>query len=211
VAAAEIDEIAFLVLLAPPAVSASELGVGQAEAMAAVSDDPLISIQTVLVGMLREALLEEPDPARALSAIRANAGDWIESLPANQAPILERLWALPQFQSQVEQLVGALGTPWNQEMFRLDPGPPLSALEIPVLALFGDKDVQAPPGQSVPVLVRHWASHPDATVETLPGLNHFFQRSDTGLPAEIPGIQETLAPQAMARMSDWITERFVGR
>jgi hypothetical protein len=211
VAAGESGDLAFVVLLAPAAVPAADLGRAQAAAMAAVSDDPLLPVQAALVAMIREAVRREPHAERALAAIRAGAATWIGSLPAQPAAILDFLWARAEFQAQVEQLVQALGTPWNREMYELDPAPPLESLAVPVLALYGDLDVQAPPDQGVAALERYWVDHPDATIEVLPGLNHFLQHARTGLPAEIPGIEETLAPEVLERVSAWIGVRFAGR
>ena len=84
-----------------------------------------------------------------------------------------------------------------------------SALHAPVLALYGDRDRQAPPRENVPVLEAQWADHPDATIRVLPGLNHFFQHAETGLMAEIAQIDETLAPEALDAVATWITARFV--
>jgi hypothetical protein len=43
-------------------------------------------------------------------------------------------------------------------------------------------------------------------VRVLPGLNHLFQTATTGLPTEYGAIDETLAPIALAAISDWITQ-----
>ena len=93
-------------------------------------------------------------------------------------------------------------------MFRLDPESPLAALRVPVLALYGDLDKQAPPDDNAPVLQRLWAAHSDATVRVLPGLNHFLQHARSGLPAEIPEIEETMAPEALDAIADWVVRRF---
>ncbi|MEX1256925.1 MAG: alpha/beta hydrolase [Gemmatimonadota bacterium] len=210
-AAAASDNIAFVVLLAPPVVSAAELSQGQAATTAAVSNDPLVPVQAALIDMIRRTLADESDPERALASIRANASSWMASLSPEVSRIMGILWARPEFQAQVEQLVIALGTPWNRSLYDQDPAPPLEALDVPVLALYGDRDLQVPPAQNATALEALWAEHPDARVEILPGLNHFFQHADTGLPAEIPDIEETFAPEAMDRISGWIEGRFTTR
>ena len=69
-------------------------------------------------------------------------------------------------------------------------------------------DLQVPPAQSVPVLERLWADHPDATIHVFPGLNHLFQHARTGLVAEYATIEETFAPEALNRIGEWINRRF---
>jgi hypothetical protein len=36
------------------------------------------------------------------------------------------------------------------------------------------------------------------------GLNHLFQTAETGAPAEYGKIEETMAPAALAKITDWI-------
>ena len=39
-------------------------------------------------------------------------------------------------------------------------------------------------------------------------MNHLFQTAGTGAPAEYGMIEETMAPEALETISDWILERF---
>lgn len=206
VAVDRLEGIAFLVLLAAPAVSAEELIAGQA---AAAGTNPATLAEAALMLMIRQQVQDEPDAARALARVVAGLDDWIMSLPQAQARVMRAVSGREPSRQRLAQLITALGTPWNHSLFGLDPAPPLKALDAPVLALYGDRDRQVSPVQNVPVLERHWASHPDATVRVLPGLNPFFQHAETGLPTEIPQIGETLAPSALDASADWIATRFV--
>ncbi len=47
---------------------------------------------------------------------------------------------------------GAQTQPSMRSFVTYDPGPALDALDVPVLAFFGGKDLQVPPTQSEPVL-----------------------------------------------------------
>lgn len=198
--------MAFLVLLAPPAVSAEELIAHQATA---AGTDPATLVEAALLLMIRQRVQDEPDADRALARVVGGFDDWMMSLPQDQARVMRAVSGRAPFRQRLPQLVTALATPWNRSLFELDPAPPLKVLDVPVLALYGDRDRQAPPVQNVPVLERHWARHPDATVRVLPGLNHFFQHAETGLPAEIAQIHETLAPSALDAIADWIATRFL--
>jgi hypothetical protein len=48
----------------------------------------------------------------------------------------------------------------------------------------------------------------DYQVVELPRLNHLFQTAGTGAPTEYATIDETISPVALARIADWITQRF---
>ena len=43
----------------------------------------------------------------------------------------------------------------------------------------------------------------------LPELNHLFQKSNTGAPSEYTSIEETINPEALKLMSDWILKEVV--
>jgi hypothetical protein len=199
--------IAFLVLLAPPTISAEALAGSQ---VAAAGGDPAMRAQSALLLMIRRRVQEAPNLERASADILDGLDAWAGTLPPDEARIMRALSTRAPFRAQLQQLVAALGTPWNRSLFRLDPEPPLASLRIPVLALYGDLDKQAPPGDNAPVLQRLWAAHPDATVRVLPGLNHFLQHARSGLPAEIPEIDETMAPEALDTIADWVVKRFGG-
>lgn len=51
----------------------------------------------------------------------------------------------------------------------------------------------------------------DVTTKSFPELNHLFQTSRTGSPAEYGEIEETFAPAALTFIGDWIARRTGGR
>ena len=76
-------------------------------------------------------------------------------------------------------------------------------MKIPVLALFGSKDLQVPPEQNRPP-VEAALTNDHSRAETFEGLNHLFQRAGTGAPDEYARIETTLDPQVLRHVSDWI-------
>jgi hypothetical protein len=74
----------------------------------------------------------------------------------------------------------------------------------PLLLLSGDRDREVDETKNGAALE---IAFPRArlTTEALPGLNHLLQHAETGDPAEYEMIEETLAPEAMQRISSWIT------
>jgi hypothetical protein len=61
-----------------------------------------------------------------------------------------------------------------------------------------------PPSIDLPPIRKAMADNPDLTVIEMKGLNHLFQHATTGSPAEYARIQETLAPELLDTLSDWI-------
>jgi pimeloyl-ACP methyl ester carboxylesterase len=95
---------------------------------------------------------------------------------------------------------------WARNFLAYDPAPTLRALDIPVLALVGGKDVQVVASQNVPALQAALAGNPRARVMELPGLNHLFQKTGTGAVSEYGTITQTIDPGALKIMGDWLVE-----
>jgi pimeloyl-ACP methyl ester carboxylesterase len=96
-------------------------------------------------------------------------------------------------------------SPWYRRFFALDPRPYLEKVTCPVLALVGEKDQQVPPTENLKEIARVLkAAAPHTTVRQLPDLNHAFQSAKTGKISEYLLIEETVAPSALALISDWM-------
>jgi pimeloyl-ACP methyl ester carboxylesterase len=201
-AAPEAREIDFLVLLAAPGVPLGDVLAEQQRLILGAQGVPAATIDAnarLLERMIAIAL-EEADRERATAAIRAALTDQIATLPEGV-----RAAATAQMESQVQQIVSA----WMRWMLAYDPLPALRALEIPVLALFGERDLQVPPAQSKAPLESavRVAGHPASQVVELLGLNHLFQAARTGAPAEYAAIEETMNATALELIGGWIVEQ----
>ena len=98
---------------------------------------------------------------------------------------------------------------WFRYFLIFDPTVFLEKVSVPVLALVGDKDLQVPPKENL-VLIEaalKKGGNKNYTMVLLPGLNHLFQTSITGLPSEYGTIEETISPAALQTMSDWILKQ----
>lgn len=211
-AATRSDAVAFVVMIAGPAVTGEELLYAQTRAISEASGFPqaFIDGSEAVARQIYAILKREPDSARAIAAIVAMTDSVPRTLPAAQAAALDSAWKEPGRAEQFEQGIPTTVTPWFRFLLTYDPRPALEALRVPVLALFGERDLQVPPAQSVPILERLWANHPDATIHVFPRLNHLFQHAETGLMGEYATIEETFAPAALDMLTDWILERFGG-
>jgi hypothetical protein len=70
-----------------------------------------------------------------------------------------------------------LTSPWFKYFFAYDPRPTLENVKCPVLALNGDKDVQAIAVDNLPAIKSALVAggNNDASIKELKGLNHMFQ------------------------------------
>lgn len=207
-AAVQSDAIAFIVMLAGPAVQADSLLVAQSHALLTASNAPLIDAQVDMTRRLIDVIRSEPDDERAIAEMRAQMNDWVADLPPAQREELLAMMESPAYTAQLDVQFRSQVTPWFRGLLDFEPDAALAAIQVPALALFGGRDLQVPAEQSVPVLDAIWADHPDATIHTFPELNHLFQHATTGLPTEYAQIEETFAPEALEMIGDWILARF---
>jgi hypothetical protein len=206
--AARPNALAFVVLLAAPAVSPLELLLGQARAILQASGEPLVEEQLALTRRTFELIRAESENARADAAVRDAMRDWLEALPPDHAAMFRTRAASETYRTTLNQTLRIQTTPWFRGLLAHEPVA-LESLRVPVLSLFGERDLQVPASQSAPPLAAAWAAHPDATVCVLPELNHFFQHARTGLPSEYTTIDETFAPQALEIIGQWLEDRIV--
>ncbi|SNY88438.1 hypothetical protein SAMN04244553_5410 [Nocardia amikacinitolerans] len=191
VAARPDSGVAFAILMAGPTVPGGDVLIEQTRAILAANGVPPEEIDkqvrdtTEMVALLKAGDLEG---AKAL-AKRNNA-------------------ALPEGERVPDDQAGAEITPYFAALIGYDPAPALSALRIPVLAFFGEKDLQVLVTQNEPPARTLLAAGPDATVHVFPGLNHLMQPTQTGLPSEYTAIPTTIDPQVLTYVTNWLTQRF---
>lgn len=140
------------------------------------------------------------EAARVLSRQRMAAQ--YAALPESQRP------SPAEQEAAVEAQTTNSLTPNFRAFVSYDPRPALEALNVPVLAFYGGKDIQVPPSQSAPVLRDILSNKADATVRVFPDLNHLMQPARTGGLEEYATIETTLAPSVLERVTSWLKARF---
>lgn len=163
---------------------------------AAQSSSPIIRLQLAVA----EAALGVETGADARPAMRAAAERSLARLePEQRAAFGGQAYAV------VGQLVQAIGQPQARFSLSFDPRPALKSADIPVLALYGDKDRQIDAAGEAQAWRAALGEHAD--VRTLAGLNHFFQQADTGAPAEYATIEQTMSPSTLETIVGWLLSK----
>lgn len=208
------DRVDFLVLLAGPGLPGEDLlllqGAAIARAMGASAAQ--IDEQQALQEALFRVVGEEKDPEARQERLEATLRERVERMSDAERAVGGIPTDSAGLEAWLEAQVSRAASPWFRFFLRHDPREDLRQVSVPVLALIGGRDLQVPPEENLPeieaALVR--GGNRDVTVMELEGLNHLFQHAETGSPAEYARIEETMAPEAMEAVAQWILARTGG-
>ena len=98
-----------------------------------------------------------------------------------------------------------LQTPYLKYFVALDVRPLLGSVTCPVLALNGTRDMQVEPEHNLSALRTGLPANAGNRVETIEGVNHMFQHCRTGAPAEYRDIEETISPEVLEMLVEWLS------
>jgi len=114
------------------------------------------------------------------------------------------------FRYPIWSYVNQATSAWYRYFIKYDPAPVLAKVNIPILALNGDKDVMV----SYKENLANWKSLPaggrgkDVTTVVMPGLNHLFLKCQTCTLQEYKSINSSFSPDALEIINNWIDKHF---
>ena len=202
------DGVAFVALLAAPAVSAEETLVAQQRTLFEDSD----------------STAEEAEQYRAFQELvfraTATGQGWDQAEASMRALVTQQFEAFPE---QTQEAVGDVDafvdaivveqmatwqSPWFESFFKHDPSPVIAALGVPVIALFGELDTQVPAAVNATAMSEaiNESSVPGYTIATIFSANHQFQEAVTGRIDEYARLKREFAPDFVEILTDWLTE-----
>jgi len=200
--------LAFVVSMAGPAVPGVEVLVAQSEAIARAagkSEDEVAQtgkVERTILEAVRDGRMDE---ARAsLATALGEAWDGLTAEQQQQAGTRDSY-----VQANVDTQLKALQSPWVAEFLASDPGADWRQAQVPVLALFGGKDVQVLAEQNAPALAEELATDARSlsTIVIFPDANHLFQHAITGSPSEYASLEQAFTPDFLPTLVDWVTAR----
>lgn len=202
IVADEDSDVAFIVMLAGPAVDGGEILLQQ--------ERDLMTAYHYMDSVIEETISLN---TKLFDAIRTYKED--KGLRDILWDILEKNWEEFQdpkkpaamskeeyFEMQIEQLTSA----WLKEFIAINPQDYLSKIKIPLLALNGSLDLQVSAKQNLPMIEKALkkAGNKNYKIIELEGLNHLFQHAKTGALNEYAELEETIAPEVLEIIKDWI-------
>jgi len=93
---------------------------------------------------------------------------------------------------------------WYRFHVRYNPADYLAKLNIPVLALGGDKDVMVNAKINNDCWRKYMPKGADVTTHIFQNLNHLFLKCETGLPDEYGKLKDEVSPEALELITRWI-------
>ncbi len=195
------NDVAFIVSLAGPGVKGEDLIHRQNRDISlAMGVDPAEIEKSVEVNRKLYAIIrKEPDNVKAGEKLRAEYPKILDKQKVTGKNKEEAI-------KQVDAGFSPMALTWIRYFISLDPAVYWEKTRCPVLALNGEKDLQVSAAVNLPAIVKalEKRGNDKVTSVSLPGLNHLFQHSSTGLPSEYGEIEETTSPEVLKIITDWI-------
>jgi len=197
-------DIAFIVLMAAPGVTGEEILYMQSDRIARAegASNETIAQNEALVRRMYSVVKEEKNNTAAEEKLR----EILRTEIANTSE--QKTESSGHSEAVIDAQVTALTSPWMRFFLTYDPRPTLMKVKCPVLAITGEKDLQVPPEENLRAIddALKAGGNKDYIVKELPGLNHLFQTAKTGSPSEYAKIEETISPDALEIIGNWILE-----
>jgi pimeloyl-ACP methyl ester carboxylesterase len=189
--AASDEKVAFIVMIAGPALRGDKLFVLQSAMTARAYGAPedYIARRKAFDQKLYDSILAAPSATAARKSADGIIAEGVQ----------ERLVD----QNEAGSLASDDTTEWYRSFLAYDPAPALARLDIPVLAIYGSLDVQVPAIEDSLVAIDALKNNARAVVVVLPGKNHLMQTAKTGGPNEYNDIEETMSPTTLNLIADW--------
>lgn len=180
----------FIITLAAPAWSGDSLIMSQSRALA-----------VQLTGRYDNESLQR----RIISIAKSKVADFVAlTMISNElnASVGEAA-KMPEVQKQITRQASSLLSPWYRSMLRYDPAEDIKAVKVPFLALNGSKDIQVLPGN----LTTIHELNPQADIRLMEGMNHLFQKCESGMIQEYATIPGDISEEALKTILDWLENR----
>ncbi|MCU0702602.1 MAG: lysophospholipase [Fimbriiglobus sp.] len=198
VAAAHPADVAFIILLAGPGVSGERILYQQSLDFGSLTDEKEVKEFTdTVMPIMRNAKTTEEAATKLTEAMKA--------VIVKEKDEKKRAEAEKAMPAAVKQLAD----PWYRWFVAHDPAPTLGKVACPVLALNGEKDLQVKAKDNLEVIesALKKSGNKNFRCVEMKGLNHLFQTCKTGHLSEYGVIEETIAPEVLKMLTEWIQER----
>ena len=199
-------DVAFIVSMAGPSVSGYEVLIGQIETLsrqAGLSDEE-IARKVGIQRQIMDIVLAGDDHSGLDELFRSAT---IASLEGLSEEDLAGFGDIDVFVDDVvAQSIVQVESDWFLNFLHHDPVDEISAGSCPVLALYGELDIQVPPERNLLPMQTALAENSLAVVMVIDGANHLFQAAVDGSVEEYAMLASEFTDGFESTVSDWILE-----
>lgn len=203
-AASNSSDVKFIVMLAGPGMIGKDLIPLQQKLLLIASGAPEDAAvkQASEAKEIFDVIINTPDSLSAYNKLASMYEEKISKLSKEEKERPE--YSRDAFTAVTKQYL----SPWFRFFLKYDPRPALENVQCPVLAMNGEKDLQVPVKENLSLVESALKAGGNSKykIVSLPGLNHLFQKAETGSATEYGKIEETFSPDALTIMKDWILE-----
>lgn len=110
------------------------------------------------------------------------------------------------FRFPIESYVRQATGKWYRYHIRFDPAKYISQIHVPVLSIYGEKDIMLNARNNTQNWEKYTAAAHNKNITTMiiPGLNHLLQHCKTCTTTEYAQLTETIDPAVLAEISTWL-------
>jgi uncharacterized protein len=205
-AATRSTDVAFIVLMSGPAFTGEKIMVMQGERLTKASGagPDALARQNKAQQRIFDVVRGKATADEVTRELTAQVEAQVANMPEDA-----RKTAMAQAAVQIQAQVKGVQSPWFRFFFSYDPAPTLAKVKCPVLALFGELDLQVPVDENKAAMEQIFAKsgNKHAMTKVLPKANHLYQEAKTGTAAEYSVLKKEFVPDLLPTMATWIKQQ----
>lgn len=202
--AAQSKDVAFIVLMAGTGLTGEEILYLQGALIAKANgaSDSSLAMTRSSQEKIFMALKEATDDSSAVKMLRKVMQESHDKLSDAEKK------AIGDADTYINAQIKQINSPWFRFFLAYDPVPALKKVKCPVLAVNGELDLQVPPKENLAAIENalQAGGNKKYTIKEFLKLNHLFQTAVTGSPNEYATIEETISPEVLKFIGDWILD-----
>jgi len=196
----------FIVLMGGPAIRGDTLLKAQANALfnAAHAHEETIASEQNLQDQIFKTIRQNKGWTGLEQHIREAIQEEINTLPEKNKAAIPDVDAYVK--TKVDAQMAAVRSPWMKWFINYDPATDMRRIQIPVLALFGGKDLQVPFLINLNRMKNIFGQNNNSffTPIVFANANHLFQKANSGLVQEYPTLKKSFVKGFLPKISAWI-------
>jgi len=197
---------AFMILMAGTGVKGIDVVKEQSKLIMKADNTPEEDITgyIVMINLIYETLVQKGNIKELEEQLGKNISDSYDKMSDEEKKTIKD--KDEYIKKTIKDAVTLFSSTWMKYFLNYDPSYALEKTTIPVLMLFGGKDLQVIVGQNQKPMedALKKAGNSNYTTRIYPDANHLFQEAGTGSPNEYPQLPKAFVPGFLDDITDWI-------